>query len=239
MSDNYYVGNADPSVAAGGEYNAIEFVVRQVLSKMRTALRVKVIRGPYDKDGRDIPVGTIGAIGFVDVQPLVNQIDGRNQATPHGVVYRLSYHRYQSGYGAIIADPKAGDIGHIVAGDRDASSVISTGSQANPGSRRTYDMADGMYHGQVQAGAPEQYLTYLENGLRLEDKNGNKIEFGEGGIKITDKNGNVIDMNSGGIFANGAKIGMDGDVTTKHGTSLDHHVNTLVTPGSADTGPPP
>ena len=42
-----------------------------------------------------------------------------------------------------------------------------------------------------------------------------------------------------GVVINGATITLAGDLVSKHGTSLDHHVNQNVTTGLNNTGPPP
>ncbi len=215
------IGTQDQG-SATTDYNAATFHIQQEIEKISTSARVKIVRGPYDKDGNDIPKGANVALGFLDVQPLVNQIDGRGNATPHGTVYRLSYYRAQGGGNAIIVDPEVGDVGTMVVEDRDTSSVRATGKQANPGSRRKYDKADGVYMGRTHAGQATQWFTFTATGFEIHDKNGNSIISGPNGVLI---NGCLIDKN--------------GDVTTKHGTSLDHHVNTNVTTGGDNTGPPP
>ena len=222
MADDNLIGTQDQG-STSSDFNAQVFTIQQEIEKISTAARVKIVRGPYDKNGNDIPKGANVATGFVDVQPLVNQIDGRGKATPHGTVYRLSYHRAQGGSGAFILDPEAGDVGTMVVEERDTSSVRATGKQANPGSRRKYDKADGVYMGRTHTSEPaEQWFTITATGIEIHDKNGNSIIMGPAGV-----------------FINGALIDRNGDVITKHGTSVDHHVNTGVTPGGSDTGPPP
>lgn len=221
-TDNYaYQGNQDAGTR-GTDYNSLIFIIRQEIARLSTAAVVKVVRAPYTKDGSSIPTGANGAVGYIDVQPLVNQIDGYGNAIPHGIVYRIPYHRSQGGGNAIINDPKVGDIGHMSVADRDTSVVRETDKQANPGSRRVMDKADGVYVGRTQGGAASQWITFTDDGIEIHDKNNNVIVMGADGVKI-----------------NGALIDLNGDVITKHGTSLDKHVNTLVTPGVGVSGPPP
>lgn len=216
-----YLGAADAGDLSS-DYNAREFVIQQALAQISTATLVKIVKAPYDKNGNKIAPGTAGPIGFVDVQPLVNQLDGYGQATPHGKVFRLSYMRYQSGNGAFITDPVVGDVGKFVIADRDTSVVRATGAQANPGSRRKFDKADGTFIGCTIGGKPSQFFSFLEKGFN-----------------VTDAFGNTMIGTKDGVLINGCLIKLNGDVVTKHGTSLDLHVNTAVTTGSDNTGPPP
>lgn len=239
MADDYaYVGEQDQSSNVT-ETNAQAFVVDSRIARVNTATIVKIIRAPYDKDGNDIAPGSVVPVGYVDVQPMVNQLDGRGKPTAHGTIYRLSYHRSQGGKNAIIADPEKDDIGQMVVNSRDTSAVRSTNEVSNPGSRRRFDLADGIYHGSPQQKeAPVQYVAFTPTGVIIHDKNGWQITTNADGVRIVAK-GNTIVMGDSGVLINGALISKTGDVTTAHGTSLDQHVNTGVTPGGSDTGPPP
>jgi hypothetical protein len=209
-SDTFaYQGTQDAGTARN-EYNARDFHIQQLLLETRTRIPVKVVRSPYDKDGNDIPPGTVGPIGFVDVQPIVNQVDGYGNATPHGTIYKISYFRYQSANGAIISDPVVGDIGSLAIDDRDTSIVRSTGAQANPGSRRKHDLADGVYHGQQQAGTPVQGVTFTDTGLKIFDKNGNTITTANNLVTIKVGNATYTFDQNGNFKASGNVIAGQG-----------------------------
>lgn len=218
----YAYAGAQDAATTGSEYNTRQFQIDQAGATLRTKTPVEVVRAPYDAEGNAIVPGTPGAIGFVDVHPLVNQVDGQGNATPHGTIYRVPYHRYQGGYGAFISDPKEGDVGDYVVDDRDASAVYSTSAQANPGSGMRSSLSSGTYHGQVRAGAPTQFFAFLEHGFNVQDAYGNTIQG-----------------TAQGVLINGFLIKLSGDAVTKHGTDVDTHVHTEVTTGSDDTGPPP
>lgn len=196
-NDFAWQGAQDPADTAH-VFNSRDFHIQQSLASARTALPVEVVRAPYDASGNAIPPGTVGPIGFVDVRPLINQVDGYGNATPHGTIYRRPYFRYQSALGAVIADPQVGDIGVYVVQDRDSSIVQATGAQGNPGSRRKHDLADGVYHGQQIAGTPVQGIAFTSTGLTIFDRNGNTIAMGPSGITLADKNGNVIATSAAG-----------------------------------------
>lgn len=229
MSDSYAYQGAQDQSSNVTHWSALSFLIQQALAQISTASVVKIVKAPYDASGNTITPGSPVAIGYVDVQPLVNQLDGYGNATPHGTVYRLSYHRNQGGNGAFISDPVSGDIGKMIIGDRDSSVVRATNAQGNPGSGRKFDKADGTYFGQTQAGAPIQYFSFTANGLNITDKNGNVISSnGSGPLTITAPNGCVV---------NGVTISSSGDVIAKNGVSLENHVHSDAG-GSGNSGPP-
>jgi phage baseplate assembly protein gpV len=135
------------------------FVVQQALAKMQTATLVRVESCTN--------AGDLSPVGFVDVTPLVNQLDGQGNPTPHVTVYNLPYLRVQGGSNGIIVDPEKGDIGVAVFASRDISKVKSTKSQSNPGSYRQYSFADGMYLGGMLNGTPSQYIQFNAAGIRI------------------------------------------------------------------------
>lgn len=217
-----YPGSQDQGTTAS-EYNAHDFHIMQRIGEIGTATIVEVTKAPYDANGNALTPGSAAPVGFVDVKPLVNQVNGDNQATPHETVFRLSYFRYEGGYGAFISDPKVGDQGKMVVADHDTSGVKSQKAAANPGSGRRFSYADGTYFGLTQSKtAPTQWFAWLSKGFN-----------------VTDAYGNTMIGTQNGVVINGCLIKQNGDVVTKHGTSLDTHVNTLVTTGSGNSGPPP
>lgn len=146
-------------------FNAVTFLVRMLLGEIATATLVQVVAVHG-------PTGVSPDYGSVDIQPLVNQIDANGTPTPHGVVHGLPYCRLQGGSSAVVLDPTVGDVGIAVFASRDVSSVkanIAAGNApeppiANPGSRRRFDMADGLYIGGVLNVAPSQYVYFLPDG---------------------------------------------------------------------------
>jgi hypothetical protein len=143
-----------------GEFNNLSFLIQQALSKLQTATLVKVQACSND--------GGVSPIGTVDVLPLVNQLDGNGNPTPHVTVFGLPYLRIQGGTNAVIMDPQVGDIGVAVFASRDISKVKSTQAQANPGSGRRYSFADGVYLSTVLgAAAPQQYIQVNSEGITV------------------------------------------------------------------------
>jgi len=153
-----YQGFQTPSDTSG-EFNALSFIVRQILSKANTATLVRVVSCTNS--------GAVSPVGYVNVQPLVNQIDGLGNAVPHGIINNLPYLRIQGGTNAVIMDPSANDIGIAIFADRDISAVKASKAASNPGSLRRFDYADGLYVGGVLNGSPVQYLQFSSSGINV------------------------------------------------------------------------
>lgn len=186
-----------------GEYGALQFIVQSVLSRVNTATLVKVVA---------VSAGWVGAAGTVDVQPLVNQIDGSGNGRTMGVLHNLPYLRVQGGANAIILDPEVGDIGIAVFCSRDISKVKTTKKISNPGSWAIHSMSDGLYLGGVLNGSPSQYVSFGTAGVTIHSP-----------IKIT-LDAPAIEIH-GTVSDNGTNIGAT-------------HVHGGVQPGSGSTSTP-
>jgi hypothetical protein len=143
----------------GSDLNAMAFVFQMMMGKVRTAMLVKV--KAVTNSGGVSPVGT------VDVQPMVNQVDGAGKAVAHGTIYEIPYFRIQGGSSAVILDPQVGDIGVAIFADRDISAIKVSKAVSNPGSYRRFDMADGLYMGGFLNGTPSQYVQFSSAGIKL------------------------------------------------------------------------
>jgi Phage protein Gp138 N-terminal domain len=178
MSDTSNIGYGllDPTDFAG-DYNSLSFIIQQALGAVRTMVPVKVL---------SIAGGGVGPPPVVSVQPLVKMVDGVGNATSHGQIFNIPVFRYQGQYGAIIIDPKVGDVGMLVVADRDISSVQATnGQESTPGSWRTHDLADGIFIGGLFGGTPTAYVWFSANGVTISDANGNTIAMSAMGIAMT------------------------------------------------------
>jgi hypothetical protein len=203
MSDQGF-GQLDPTDSAC-EFNVRDSHIRKALAGVRTKIPVQVV-AVYDAGMNAITAentGVIGPIGFVDVQPLVNQIDGAGNSEPHVPIYGLPFQRLQGGANAVICDPMIGDKGTAAFCDRDISAVKATGAQANPGSFRRFSFSDGIYEPAILNGVPTQYVRFMSNGMQFVDKNGNVIVMTPDGVTLTDNFSNKIAMASGGVTING------------------------------------
>lgn len=243
-ADGITGGFARPQTA-WGQYNNIYFAIQQALAKMQTATLVRVETCTND--------GGLSPVGFVDVTPLVSQIDAQGNPTPHTIIHNLPYLRMQGGGNAVIIDPEPGDIGICVFASRDISKVKSTKTQATPGSLRQYSFSDGLYIGGVLNAEPGQYIQFNTNGIRvfsplavvIEAPNVEilaetvNVEASES-VTITTPtftvNGNTT-LNGTVEQTGGGNSTFSGDVTAQ-GTSVHTHVHGGVQPGGGNTGQP-
>lgn len=203
-------------------FNQLSFIVQQALSKLQTATLVEIIA--CSNNGGVSPVGT------VDIQPLVNQLDGGGNPMPHGVIYNVPYFRLQGGTNAVILDPQPGDIGIALFANRDISKVKNTKAQANPGSYRQFDFSDALYIGGVLNGVPQQYVEFNSSGVTVISPNAITLQAPQ--INI---NGPL--SQSGGNVTIAQNVTVSGDVTAS-GKSLKTHVHSGVQSGSSNTGQP-
>lgn len=138
-------------------YNEMLFVIRQRMAELQTALPVKVIAvKPND-----------GHTGFVDVQPLVQQISADSTVVDHGIIYNVPYFRLQGGVNGIIIDPAVGDIGLCDFCSRDISAVKNSKQIAPPASRRIHSFSDAIYIGGLLNAAPTRFIEFNDNGINV------------------------------------------------------------------------
>jgi len=140
-------------------FNAQVAVVKSIISRIATSTLVKVLKVTND--------GGVAPVGFVDIQPLIDQVDGDGNATPQPVIYGVPYMRTQGGTNAIILDPKVGDLGVAVFASRDISGVVANRGRAAPGRGGQFRWSDALYVGGYLNGTPEQYLQFSDEGITL------------------------------------------------------------------------
>jgi hypothetical protein len=208
LADEAYAG-AQKLASGTSDFNQLDFVVRSILSEQATAMLV-LVKAVNNTGG-------VEPVGLVDVQPMVAQLDGKGQPTPHGTINNVPYFRLQGGVNAVIMDPVVGDIGLAVFASHDISSVKNNKAPANPGSRRRFDWADGLYLGGFLNGTPERYIRFDSSG-DVWIKPASKVTV-EGDLDCT------------------GTITADVDVLAD-GVSLHNHTHGGVDPGAGNTAAP-
>ena len=220
-----------------GEYNNIGFVIQQFIGKLQTATLVRVENCTNS--------GGLEPVGFVDITPLVNQIDAAGNPTPHVTIFNVPYFRYQGGKNAVIIDPEKGDIGLAVFASRDISKVKGTKDAANPGSLRQYSFSDAMYVGGLLNAAPDQYVQFSAAGIRMHSPvkiklDAPTIEMAADSMAISCQTFTMSASSSATVttptFTVNGNIVATGDVTGQ-GTSLHGHRHASTPPGNP-TSPP-
>lgn len=221
------------------DLNVAAFICQQLIELLNTMKLVKVVAVHPGS-------GSPPAPGTVDVQLLVSQIDGGGYATPQGTVNGLPCWRFQFGKWAIIADPEVGDYGYVVCADRDSSNVVKTPGQAAPGSRRRYNIADGVYIGGLLNAVPAATLWLKTDGtLNLTDAKGNVLSTSSSGFVFTgdvEVNGTLkvddLETGSDGLNVTGA-ITATGNITAGYGGADQVGVQTHEHPTAATGSPSP
>lgn len=214
-----------------------ELLILSLIKDVRTAIPVKVIAVHPG-------AGNPPAIGTVDIQPLVQTVDGTGKLWSLAEVYGASFCRIQSGASAIVVDPEVGDIGLAVVNDRDISAVIASAGLAGPGSARTHDISDLVYVLSLLSAKPiTQYLLMNSSGISMVSPNTITIQ----GQQI---NLNGVTIDSSGNLNSPATVSADENVTAANnvvgnadvitGTiSLRNHTHTSAAPGSPTSPPIP
>lgn len=226
-----YAGIARDS-AGTQEYSAITALIGIALAKLRTVTLVKVVSVTNN--------GDVSPVGFVDVLPLVNQLDGAGNSIPHQTLHRLPYLRAQGGADAIILDPKVGDVGIAAFADRDISAVKATKDQSNPGSWRSHDMADGLYFGGVLNGTPNQYVRFEEGGIHVVSPY--KVRISAPDVDVECERSTVTAAKQASVSAPAISLGASGQdllalVTSRFQQLFNTHTHAENGPGSQTEAP--
>lgn len=241
------VGQQTPG-DGNSDFTALAFIIRQKLALLDVMKLVKVeaVHGG----------GAAAKPATVDVLPLVSQVDGAGNATPHGTVYGIPVLRLQGGTGAIVLEPKVGDVGFVVCADRDISAVKAAETPdktVTPGSFRKMSIADGVYVGGCLNKAPEQFIAFTDDDVRWVDRHGNSIVTSAAGFKVADHHGNVLESTASGFTlkigettvmqATSSGVEITGTLrasqdVTAGAVSVQHHIHGAVQVGGGTSGPP-
>lgn len=127
-----------------------EFIIGRMLGRVHTATLVRVLAVRP----------TAGKVGFVDVLPLVQEVDTARKVIQQTPIYNVPFTRYQGGPSAVVLDPAVGDIGISMFAERDITSVKSTTQQGPAATDRRHDIADALYIGGVLNAEPTQYVRF-------------------------------------------------------------------------------
>lgn len=134
--------------------NALDFFTDQKLKSIFTCDVVKVIN--VDEK-------------TVDIQPLVYQVNGDNEIMKQEPIYGVPYCRQQAGMNGIILKPQVGDLGVVVYARRDISSVISSGGENVPDTRRFLSENDAIYLCSIASimSQPTRFIEFTESGISI------------------------------------------------------------------------
>ena len=203
-------GQKKPNTAASG-YNSLQFMVQQAIrNQVHTAIPVQV----QAVDGL-----------FVDVLPLVSNVDGFGETVEPTTIYHLPVFRYHAGVGAVILDPVVGDKGLAIFCQSDSSTVNEgTNTPQQPGSFRRFSMSDGFYIGGFHNAAPTVYIEIKQDG--------EVVIVAPNKLTVTSPSATF----SGNVTMAG-NLSVTGDANIS-GISFNSHVHGGVQSGGSDTSTP-
>lgn len=238
MSDNT-VKDTRGASTTNSDFNALSYMIETLINQLVfTADVVKVLNV---------------ADGYVDVLPLVTQVDAFGNAVQPTPLYHLPYRRVQGGRAALIIDPVVGDIGLAVFAKRDSSNVtVGQTDPIKPASFRTFNQADGFYLGGFLNQTPEVFLELTQDSkavltaplsvtVNTATADINADTACNINAPVTNINGK---LNVSGGISGGAGATMSGGITntggniTSNGITLETHKHGGVLPGGADTEGP-
>ena len=157
----------------GSEQNGLNFAIQQAMLKLQTSLPVRVMA---------VRNAGLAPVGQVDIQVLVDMVDGQGNTVQHGTISNVPYFRLQGGTNAVIVDPSPGDIGMACFCSRDISAVKSVRDAAPPGSWRSHDFSDALYLGGFLNGTPTSYVQITEGGILVHNTSG--VKLGDTGADV-------------------------------------------------------
>lgn len=190
------------------DMSLMSFIVRQIMNSMATTSLVQV---------KAVNAET------VDVQPMVHQIDGKGTAIPHSIIHALPYFKLRAGGSAVRLTPKVGDIGVAVFTSSDSSSVKKNKAPANPGSRRRFDWADGLYFGGFLGVAETTFVDLDDDvGVTVTVPSGKTVIMTAGSVNMK-ISASGVDFSGGTVKHNGVNIG-----------STHHHAGVQTGTGTSD-----
>lgn len=205
----------------------MELLILSLIKDVRTAIPVMVTAVHPG-------TGTPPNIGTVDVQPLIQTVDGNGNPWDLGVTYGAVFCRTESGNTAFVLDPAVGDIGLAVACDRDITTAIASGGLAMPGSARHHDISDLIYVLSVKSTQPiTQYILANSSGIKMLSPNTITIQAAQINLvgPVAQTNGNVTMQTQLTV----PTVDATTDVNVPNG-SVNSHVHPGVTTGSGSTG---
>jgi hypothetical protein len=188
------------------------FNIAQSINLIQTMIPVQVISVETG------PEGDLTSVIFVDVLPLIHQLDGSGNSMPYSAIHKVPFVRIQGGHNAIIIDPQVGDIGLCHFSSKDISTLKKSKSGGPPATPRRFDLSDGVYLGGILNKTPNQYVRINSN-------------------SITIKASNTIILEAPSIELRSANTVIDG-LLDVNGIDFSTHLHTGVTTGGGTSGGP-
>lgn len=147
------------------------------------------------------------------VFPLVTGTNASGGSIANQDVYNVPFIQYQAGNSAVKMTPRIGDIGLVIACDKDTTNVRASRKSGPPPTQRRHSYSDAVY------------ITAIAS---LNDEPTEFAEFTGSGINI---------QSPGVVNINGLKILADGTLQLADGSVVDRHTHGGVETGGSNTAP--
>lgn len=206
MADRAPTPYNSPFEAQFHEGRAQEFIIRDLIRKVHTAspVRVLAVRTVNDR------------VGFVDVVPLVEDVDTNGAVIEQTPIYNVPFLRVQGGQSAVVLDPADGDIGLAVFAERDTTALATTLQAGPAATARSHSSADGFYFGGFLNGAPTQWVKFLAGAAGIDIHTPGDLTLSAAGA-ITLTSGGATTINAASFVVNAPTTFNDTIAGTKAG----------------------
>lgn len=177
-----------------------------------------------------------GKVGFVTVQPLVQEVSTNGVVLAQTPIYNVPYLRYQGGSSAVILDPAVGDIGLAIFAEHDVTSVKQTQAQGPAATQRTHSTADALYIGGVLNPDPTQYVQFQPGGAGIDIVSPGEVTL-HAGSTVTITSGTTTTVNAPSGFVVNANMTLNGTMSGTHtGAGSYQFAGTIVAPEAVING---
>jgi hypothetical protein len=202
------------------------FIITKLIQGVHTCDLVKVLAVQ--------PVS--GKVGFVTVQPLVQDTDTNGVVLAQTPIYNVPYLRYQGGSSAVILDPVAGDIGLALFAESDITNVKQTLKQGAPATSRTHSTADALYIGGVLNPDPTQWVKFQPGGAGIDIVSPGEVTL-QAGTTVSISSGTTTTVTAPGGFIVNANMTLNGTMSgTSTGSGAYQFAGTIVAPDAKING---
>lgn len=150
---------------------------------------------------------------IVDVQPLIKKADSTGKTYQRQVIKNVPVLNSGSSKGCFSIPLSKGDLGWIIANDRDISGYLSTLKEATPATYRKHSFSDSFF---IPARMQEIKVSDNESTFILTDDPNVLIQINKNEIKVKN-NGAVLTLTGNEIKIDADSINLNGTIFTKDG----------------------
>lgn len=224
-------------MATGNRYNS-PFESQFDPDRAQLFIITKLLQGVHTCDLVQVlavnPVS--GKVGFVTVQPLVQDVDTGGVVLAQSPIYNVPYMRYQGGSSAVILDPVAGDTGLAIFAESDITNVKQTQKQGAAATARTHSTADALYIGGVLNPDPVQWVKFQPGGAGIDIISPGEVTL-QAGTSVIISAGTTAHITAPAGLTIDANVTLNGTMSGTHtGAGAYQFAGTIVAPDAVING---